>query len=363
MPIKKGYIDNDVYNEAKKRIRRIITAFDSIVVCFSGGKDSLAALHLCQEVYDEMGITKKLSVIFRDEELIPDDVINFVLEVRNSGKYNFRYYAIPLQGDKFILGKTYKYVQWDRDRKWLRQPPEFAITLPPDQYRVYDQYSLICKEEKGRVALITGIRADESLTRFRACVNKQNENYINATKDPRISICKPLYDWTENDIFLYFYKKKIKYCPIYDIQMLNGEGLRVSTPLHSESAKRFSKIKTRYPVFYQQLVELFPEMKVQDRYYSQLNKGGGDYSGYEHTLEGLIQYIEDRLDDPHIREIMLERVESAWQRRKNNEAKGATNLGGYPLRYLFACVDNGYYKRVILPKGQPTKADYDFENQ
>lgn len=277
MPCKKGYIDTDVYTEAKKRIRRIITAFDSIVVCFSGGKDSLAVLNLCQEVYDEMGITKKLTVIFRDEELIPDDVINFVTDMRNSGKYNFRYYAIPLKSDKYILGKTFEYVQWDKGRKWLRQPPEFAITLPPDQYKVFSQYTadtFICKEEKGRVALITGIRADESLTRFRACVNKLNENYINATKDPRVHICKPIYDWTENDIFLYFYKKKINYCPIYDAQMLNGEALRVSTPLHAESAKRFDKIKTRYPVFYQQLVNLFPEMKVQERYYNSLDKGG-----------------------------------------------------------------------------------------
>jgi len=66
------------------------------------------------------------------------------------------------------------------------------------------------------------------------------------------------YDWSEKDVFKYFYDKKIRYCEIYDIQMLNGERLRVSTPLHSESAKEFHKIKTRCPVFYQQLINLFP---------------------------------------------------------------------------------------------------------
>lgn len=75
--MKKEYIDTDVYTEAKKRIRHIIETFDSILVCFSGGKDSLAVLCLVEEVYKEMGITRKIKVVFRDEELIPDDVVRF----------------------------------------------------------------------------------------------------------------------------------------------------------------------------------------------------------------------------------------------------------------------------------------------
>ena len=151
---KKKYIDSDVYTEAKKRIRHVINTFDTILVAFSGGKDSLLALCLVEEVYKEMGITEKVKVFFRDEELIPDDVIDFVRSKAESGQYDFRYYAIPLLSSKFILGNTYEYVQWDKDRKWLRQPPEYAITLPEGEYRVFSQYDadeFICQNEKGRV--------------------------------------------------------------------------------------------------------------------------------------------------------------------------------------------------------------------
>ena len=105
---KKKYIDSDVYTEAKKRIKHIINAFDDIIVCFSGGKDSLCVLSLVDEVYAELGIKEKVKVCFRDEELIPDDVIDFVKSKAESGKYDFRYYAIPLKSTKFILGKTYE---------------------------------------------------------------------------------------------------------------------------------------------------------------------------------------------------------------------------------------------------------------
>ena len=137
----KKYIDVDVYTEAKNRIKHIIDTFDKLYVCFSGGKDSTAVLHLVEEVYNELGIKEKINVIFRDEELIPDDVIEFVQSYYHSGKYNFYYYAVPLKSTKFILGKTYEYIQWDNERKWLREKPSFAITLPKGDNRVFDQYS------------------------------------------------------------------------------------------------------------------------------------------------------------------------------------------------------------------------------
>lgn len=355
-------LDIDVLTAAKERINHLIDTFDTLAVAFSGGKDSLTVLELVEEVYRERGITEKVKVFFRDEELIPDVVIDFVQKLYESGRFEFYYFAIPLKSTKFVLGRNYNYVQFDPNREWLRQPPPYAIRLEAGDKRVFDQYSadsFICSRFRGRVAIVTGIRAQESLIRFRACINKKNDNYINDTKDSRVKITKPIYDWTEDDIFKFFCRRKIQYCAIYDAQTWNGESLRVSTPLHAESAKRFNKLKTLYPKFYEGLITLFPEMLVQGAYYNELDTSG-EFSQYEHTIDGLFKYINDKLDDPKQRALAIKRVCTSWKTRTKLTKGNPQLIAGYSLWRLFKSVQTGAYKREIMPHAA-TPAEYRFE--
>jgi predicted phosphoadenosine phosphosulfate sulfurtransferase len=360
----KEYLNTDVYTEAKKRINHVIDTFDTIAVNFSGGKDSLCVLKLVEEVYKERGIKEKINVNFFDEELIPDDVVNFVHSFYKSNNYNFHYFTIPLKSQKFILGKVIDYIQWDPNRKWIREKPDFGINGEPG--KVYDEYTIddyFGSFYKGKKATLTGIRADESLTRLAGCTGRREENYITNTRAQDICLAKPIYDWSVRDVFKYFYDNKIQYCVIYDMQSINKDNLRVSTPLHAESSKRFYKLKTLYPVFYQQIINVFPEMIVQDRYWNQLDRTTNIFEKYPHTWDGIIKYINDTLEGNQ-RRIAIQRVINAKNTRENLLRKGYSRnpFGGYPILYVFNKVIAGNFKRSIMPHKDPSYEMYMFED-
>ena len=364
MPVKKRakrYLELDVLTAAKERIRYLRTKFDTLVVAFSGGKDSWALLSLLEAVNAEDGITTPITVAFRDEEVINTTVVEFVKKVAESGRYDFLWFAYPMNVGMNIMGKYMPFVSWDTNRKWHREPPPYAIrslgvdTAAMDEFQVHNSESAYYNAV-GNTCVLMGIRAAESLKRFMGLTSKEKDNWISGDGMGSPATASPLYDWEEQDIFKWFYDANLDYCPVYNGQMWVNTTLRVSSSLHDRSLEQLVKLKEAEPEYWAQLISVLPELETQVRYSSEIDWWASIRS-YPHTWEGLRQYIEENLD-PDFKVMANAYVDQAVSLRSR---LGRKPLGGVPMRGIFDDIVRGKYWGGVVTFKEPNHDDYVFE--
>lgn len=358
MPRAKSFLDIDVVTAARQRVEHIFDTFDSVAVQFSGGKDSLTCLHLVKQFHEEHGLGK-VNAIFRDEEIINPSVLDFVNEYRQQDWLNLYWYCVPMVKQRVILGKKYRYVEWEEGRPWAHEMPEFAISakdLGLEPGRVLTEHTMddmAAEQFKGKVAFITGVRAAESLIRFRAVTQKLNENYISKIEGnprSRVRLCKPIYDWQQMDVLKWLYDSGIKWCPVYDYQELARVGLRVSTPLHAGSARKFDTLREVEPDFYQAIVEIFPDMILQERYAKEWDTKALLRPYLNDGFEGVERYIAENIEGAGSQR-------TARLRLKEWQARYMKDPDNYPVNLLLETIAFGFTKRRLAGVYTNSKAE------
>ena len=346
MPRAKKYLDIDVVEAAKERVAHIYDVFDHCAVMFSGGKDSLALLLMVKEFHEKNDLGP-VKVAFRHEEVINPSVLEFVNKFRTEEDWcDLHWFCLPMANSKFVLGEKQRYTEWDPDREWVGEMPEWAITgemggldVASDQNSVDD---LIANYlfPAGKVAFMTGVRASESLVRFRSVTQKLNENYISSIEHntrSRVKLCKPLYDWEQNDVLKYIYDCGEDWCPVYEAQDIAGIGLRVSTALHVVAAKKFKALASIEPEFYQSIVEVFPDMLDQSRYWDDFDQDAiiRDYKGK--GFNGVMRYIKENVPEAN-QQLAFESVK-LWKMRHQKDPEN------YPIDLLLRNIAFGTIKQ------------------
>lgn len=333
------FLDIDCVQAARERMRHVYDTFDEVWVQFSGGKDSTTVLYLAKEIHEERGLGK-VNVIFRDEEMVSPTTIAFVEKVRQYPWVNMEWYCLPSGTEVSVLGRREYVLLWSPRRaelgRLVRPMPEWAINathfgLDPNKPvpETIDFYTM--QGKKGRVAFLTGVRANESMIRYRSCVQKLHENYIvvpfRMKKSVPLRFVKPIYDWITDDVLKYLFEQNAETCEYYDLAALTGSNSRIGIPLHSVASRRIMDVVKTEPEFYDELYRCFPQIDAQRRWW-----GDFDYelliSLYaERGWDGVRDCIEDNFMTPGKKSSALKYAAEFRSRHKKDPYS-------YPVEWL-----------------------------
>lgn len=383
MPVAhRQYTGRDVFEAAKARMRQAYEEHDAVCVSFSGGKDSLAMLHLAREVAIGEGYADRVNALFYDEELIHRTVIDFVEQFRHLDWLDLDWWALPLASHRYRLGILIDYVQWDPARDpakggvgWARERPPWAKgvddladviyayqrtrRLPQTLDVVFsqnDSADIAAEQHRGRYCHLVGIRCDEALLRYVKIKNRyrhERDAWLTPSRPgSRVIVGNPIYDWHENDVFRYLaecwdagHTPGTPYAPIYDGQLWAGHRYRVATPVVTEGARHLGVLQATDPELYGAVMRIWPDMAVQHRYHGEwAGSGPPDPALYEGADWNDVQrWVDENLD-------------GKWHRDATRMVNwGRRNPGNWSPPYLLRSFlsDTPSYRRGTLHR-EPT---------
>lgn len=357
------YLDMNVVDAARERLRHVYDTFDEVWLQFSGGKDSTAVLYLMKELHEERGLGP-VNVIYRDEEMLPPSVHDYVCSVRDLPWVNMEWYCMPYGSEVWTLGSREYIMLWSplraKEGRLVREMPPWAIRaedfgLDPAKplTESIDYYTM--QGKKGRVAFVTGVRANESMIRYRSCVQKLHENYIvipfRMKKSIPLRFAKVIYDWTADDVFKFIIEEhNAPYCPYYDWAIATGSNQRIGIPLHAVAVRRITDVVMTEPEFYDRIVECFPEVDAQRRYWPDfdIEKLIMRYAADE--WDGVSECIQNHMKTPGIRK-------RAYQFSGEYRKKHAKDPYSYPVFWLIRnLLMNEFSGASPTPVGPGTRA-------
>lgn len=255
--MKRVYKNTNVYEASQERIKFIFDNFPKIYVSFSGGKDSGVMLNLMLDYMRKNNITKKIGVMILDNEANYEYSLRFMHDIlkANLDLLDVYWCCLPITLPCTVSSYAFEWQCWGENDKarWIRPMPkeDYIVNINNHKFDFFEE-NMSYEEfwdkfgdwygQGERTACLIGIRASESLNRFRAIMNTRKEtlkgqNWTKLNTKTTYN-CYPIYDWATKDIWIANETFEWDYNKLYDIFYKAGVpvgNMRVASPFMSES--------------------------------------------------------------------------------------------------------------------------------
>lgn len=233
----KIYLNKNVFDASVERVNYTFDNFEKIYLSFSAGKDSTVMLHIVMD--EAIKRNRKIGILIVDLEGQYKLTIDHMTECLEIYKENIELFwvclPIHLRNAVSVFKPFWKC--WDKEVKndWIRPIPKLGIS--DEMFFPFFRNGMEFEEfvpefgewySEGKLcACLVGIRADESLNRFRTISSKSKitfnkKQYTTKVTDNVFNVY-PIYDWKTEDIWIYHSKNKHKrHNHLYDLMQKSG---------------------------------------------------------------------------------------------------------------------------------------------
>lgn len=265
-------LNKNVLDAARERIAMIFDSFERVCVSISGGKDSTVLLHLC--IQEAVVRRRKVVAFFLDQEAEYRASVDLIREQMQIPEVVAEWYQVPLMLTNATSYSTCFLNAWGVGEPWMRRKEESAITeANGSPSRFYEFFPWHEKQNK-ETAFLVGIRAEESLMRFRACTKHSGWNGLKwSTISNGANRFYPIYDWGVSDVWKFIYDYALPYNRIYDLMWMDGYSIygkmRVSNLIHEKSYKCLTDLPRYEPDTFDALCKRISGISTAARYASE----------------------------------------------------------------------------------------------
>jgi predicted phosphoadenosine phosphosulfate sulfurtransferase len=319
----KTYLNKNVYEAFVERMDYIFAEFDNIIVAFSGGKDSGLLLNLTLDYIARNKIKKRPCLFHQDFEAQYEKTTEYVSMMfeRCEGIMDLHWSCVPMAVRTAVGNFESWWYPWDDQKQelWVREMPDYPYVCNlnnnpmGDYYRYRMDYNSHAKQFSrwfhrerggGKTISLLGLRADESLNRYSAIVNKRldykGKKWI-TTDFKDIYSASPIYDWTVSDVWHANAIHDYPYNKLYDLYYKAGvsvDDMRVASPFNDEAKNSLNLYRVLEPQTWTKLVG-----RVQGANFAAIY-GGTKAIGYRevslpegHTWKSYVKFLLATLPD------------------------------------------------------------------